>query len=131
MQILGLKSAVLFAAIAFSVVIGCSNTFEPLQENDQYHFSIYGYLDASADTQWVRVMPVRDSLYFSPRPLDAEVTLENVATGQSVVMNDSLFSPLQGVYVYNFWTKMKLEPEQTYRLTARHTTDPKNREKLC
>lgn len=96
---------------------GCDNTFVPWEENDQYHFSIYGYLDASADTQWVRVMPVREDLFPEPKPIDAIVTLEHIETGESVVMNDSLFSFFQG-YVLNFWTTMKLHPEQTYRITA-------------
>lgn len=117
--------------IALLFTAGCDHTFEPLQENDQYYFSVYGSLDASADTQWVRIMPVRDSLYFSPRPIDAEVTLENVNTGESVVMHDSLFSFVQGVYVYNFWTTMNVEPEQTYRLTARDTTNPEDRESFA
>lgn len=105
--------------IAFFLYIlsGCSETFQPWQENDQYHFSIFGYLDASADTQWVRVMPVREDLFLEPRPIDAVVTLEHVESGESVVMNDSLFSFFQG-YAWNFWTTMELEPEQTYRITA-------------
>ncbi|MEX2368404.1 MAG: hypothetical protein WD510_02765, partial [Balneolaceae bacterium] len=27
-------------------LIGCTDSFQPLQENDRYFFSIYGYLDA-------------------------------------------------------------------------------------
>ncbi|MEX2601182.1 MAG: hypothetical protein WD355_06005 [Balneolaceae bacterium] len=86
--------------------------------NDQYHFSIYGYLDASADTQWVRVMPVRADLILEPAPIDAIVTLEHVETGESTVMNDSLVAYAHGVYAWNFWTTMDLEPGEAYRLTA-------------
>lgn len=97
---------------------GCDETFVPWEENEQYHFSIYGYLDASADTQWVRVMPVREELFLDQKPLDAIVTLEHVESGDSVVMNDSLFSYFHGRYAWNFWTTMDLQPEQTYRITA-------------
>ena len=79
---------------------------------------MYGYLDASADTQWVRVMPVRDSLYFSPRPIDATVTLENMDSGERITMNDSLISYAHGTYAWNFWTTEELQPAQTYRITA-------------
>jgi hypothetical protein len=103
--------------LSYLFIIGCDDTFEPLQENDQYHFSIYGYLDVSADTQWVRVMPVREDIFIEPKPIDAVVTLEHMESGESVVMNDSLFSFPQG-YAWNFWTTTALQSSQTYRLTA-------------
>ncbi|MEX2601819.1 MAG: hypothetical protein WD355_09240 [Balneolaceae bacterium] len=98
---------------------GCNETFEPWIENDRYHFSIYGYLDSSADTQWVRVMPVREDFLLDPeQPIDATVTLEHIETGETVVMSDSLFTYPHGVYAYNYWTTMKLKPEQTYRVVV-------------
>ncbi|MEX0770911.1 MAG: hypothetical protein WD035_09270 [Balneolaceae bacterium] len=102
-------------------IAGCDEIFDPLQENDSYYFSINGYLDATADTQWVRVMPVREELLTEPGPIDATVTLEHPESGKSVVMNDSLFSFSQGVYAWNFWTTMDLDPEQTYRITAKRS----------
>lgn len=104
------------------LITGCDETFEPWEENDQYHFSIFGYLDASADTQWVRVMPVREDLFLEPKPIDATVTLTHVESGKSVVMNDSLFAYAHDVYAWNFWTTMSLSPEETYRLTAEAST---------
>ncbi len=95
---------------------GCDPSFDPLQENDRYFFSIYGYLDASADTQWVRVAPVRDSLNVIPEEVDATVTLEHLDSGDTVVMNDSLFDFFHGVRAHNFWTTMDIQPEGTYRL---------------
>lgn len=97
---------------------GCNETFEPWQENDQYYFSIYGYLDASADTQWVRVMPVREDLLLEPGPIGAVVTLEHLEGEETVAMNDSLIEFAHNAYAYNFWTTMKLQPGQTYRITA-------------
>lgn len=104
--------------LLYFVIAGCDETFLPLEENDQYHFTIYGFLDASADTQWVRVMPVRENLYPGRDPIDAIVTLEHVESGSSVVMNDSLFGYFHDRYAWNFWTTWELHPEQTYRLTA-------------
>lgn len=112
-----MRTSIIFIAL-ICLQAGCDYSFDPLQENDQHHFSMYGYLDASADTQWVRVMPVRDSLYYEPKPLDATVTLTNSASGETVEMQDSLFSYVQGVYTHNFWTTMDIEPTETYRLTA-------------
>ncbi len=109
--------SVLFLPLVL-LVTSCELTFEPLRQNNQYYFSMNGYLDAEVDTQWVRIMPVRDTLFFEPKPIDATVTLEEVGSGQSVTMNDSLFSYVQGTYAYNFWTTMEIQPEHTYRITA-------------
>lgn len=98
-----------------TILTSCDTTFEPLQENDQYHFSVYGYLDVSADTQWVRVTPVRDQLRPTGEPLDATVTLENLSNGETIVMNDSLIQIL-GETVPVVWTTEKIEPDTPYEL---------------
>jgi hypothetical protein len=84
---------------------------------------MFGYLDLKADTQWVRVMPVRQNLFLAPEPIDAVVTLEHLGSGRIVTLNDSLFGfvdPRLGsvAYAYNFWTTERLEPEESYRLRA-------------
>ena len=101
----------------------CDEPFEPFQESRDGAFSIVGYLNSKADTQWVRVMPVRQSLFLEPEPIDAVVTLEHVATGRTVAMNDSLFAFRDAqldatAYAYNFWTTEPIEPEATYRVRA-------------
>lgn len=96
----------------------CNQTFEPIQENDIYHFSIYGTLDAAADTQWVRVGTVRQNINEPPDPTGIEVTLEHVQSGQTVVMNDSVFASRN---VLNYWTTMEIKNEETYRISAEQT----------
>jgi len=116
------KSHFLFLICSIAIclqLISCKDTFEPWQENEHYHFSIHGYLDASADTQWVRVMPVREDLFFEPRPLGATVTLKHEESGETAVMEDSLFTYFQG-YAWNFSSGMAIEPEQTYTITAEY-----------
>ncbi|TVQ04901.1 MAG: hypothetical protein EA359_04900 [Balneolaceae bacterium] len=44
-----------FSLFTFTLFIACDEPFQPLLENNSAPFSIYGYLDATADTQWVRV----------------------------------------------------------------------------
>lgn len=103
----------------FVIIPGCNQPFDPFQENDRYLFSLFGYLDASADTQWVRVMPVRKTIFLEPKPIDVVVTLEHVMDGgKTVVLNDSLFHYGSGAYAWNFWTTMNLEPTQSYILKA-------------
>jgi hypothetical protein len=82
-----------------------------------------GYLDLRGDTQWVRVMPVREDLLTDPEPIDAVVTLEKVGSSGTVTLNDSVFQftdPRLGAvaYAHNFWTTERLEPTSRYLLRA-------------
>lgn len=104
--------------VAVLILTSCEYSFDPTLENDRYHFSIYGTLDASADTQWVRIMPLRDSLFLAPKPIDATVTLQHITSDKTVVLNDSLFRYGSNVYAWNFWTTEKLLQDETYRLVA-------------
>lgn len=99
-------------------VPACDPAFEGLERNDRYHFSIYGYLDSSADTQWVRVMPVREHFFSDTVPVDAVVTLRDLDSGHEEVMRDSLFRHGERQFTWNFWTTMPLSPGGEYRLTA-------------
>ncbi len=94
---------------------GCDDSFQPLQENNQYNFTISGYLDTSADTQWVRVGTVRESIDEPPDPDGIQVTLEDLQSDETVIMYDSVFTSQNFL---NYWTTMDIKQEQTYRITA-------------
>jgi hypothetical protein len=102
---------------------GCDRPFQPVPEIQEEPFWLFGYLDVMADTQWVRVMPVRQNLLTNPDPIDAHVTLEELGSGRIVTLNDSLFrfrdERLGSVaYAHNFWTTERLEPKKRYRIRA-------------
>ncbi|NBC05072.1 MAG: DUF4249 family protein [Bacteroidetes bacterium] len=96
----------------------CAQTFEPLAENKQYYFSIYGYLDAAVDTQWVRVGTAREAIDDVPDPSGITVRLENLQTGESIEMQDSLFSPENFL---NYWATFDIEIKQVYRILVEGT----------
>lgn len=100
------------------LIQSCEQPFEPLVENDRYHFTIHGVLDASADTQWVRVMPVRDSIFTSPKPLGADVSITRLSTGEKITLEDSLFELRQGYYAWNYWTDEDILPDEDYLFAA-------------
>lgn len=114
--------AVLLTLTALLLWAGCEHSFDPILENDRYFFSIYGYLDATADTQQVRVMPIRDQLYAGPDSIDAEVTLHHLESGNSVRMTPEFtyfgHDTLHPTGVWNFKTDFELHPSQTYRIRA-------------
>ncbi len=108
----------LLLTVLFFSSLGCDQTFEPLKENGSFNFTMYGVLDLSADTQWVRVMPIRESIFATPEPIDATVTLERKLTGETEILEDSLFLLSQDRYVWNFWTDTPLHPEEEYTIRA-------------
>lgn len=61
--------------IATLLLAGCEKPFEPLSRGE-FAFSLYGPLDSAADTQWVRVMPIRESVEAPAGPFEAVVMLE-------------------------------------------------------
>lgn len=118
------KYWLLLTAIFLLTLSGCNETFQPFQENDTFFFSIQGYLDASADTQWVRVGTVRQNIEEPPDPEGIQVTLKDLESGETVVMNDSLITSRN---ILSYWTTMDIKHEQSYEITAEHTDGNKSR----
>lgn len=111
----------LYVALCLSIltlISSCEDTFEPFEENDKFFFTMYGYLDASADTQWVRVSPVRGTFDAPPEIPDMEVTLENLTDGSSIVMNKKLVQFGNQFNAINVWTDEKIHSGNTYRVQA-------------
>jgi hypothetical protein len=105
------------------VAAGCDDSFTPI-EPSEIQFSVFGYLDASADTQWIRVMPLRSVVTTTPEPLGAVVTVEHLGTGRIIQLRDSVFRfrsgpDAEGVYLHNFWTTERIEPGAAYRFSSR------------
>lgn len=105
--------------LMFFLWVSCDTTFEPMQENDRYAFSMVGALDVHADTQWVRVMPVGERLLPTDNQEDKNtVRLVHEETALISVMSDSLFRFGGTSYVRNYWLPGQLQPGQRYRIEA-------------
>jgi hypothetical protein len=112
---------VLFAALA--VAGGCDASFDAYEDTDRV-YSVFGYLDANADTQFVRVEPLQDSVFAGSDAFEARVTSENVATGETVRWNHRVFlTNPNNVQVHNFTTTADLDPEATYRFRVERERD--------
>jgi hypothetical protein len=114
----------LLCTLALVGLAACDDSFSPIQPSE-IRFSIFGYLDASADTQWIRVMPLRSTTLTSPGPLGATVTIEQLGSDRVVELRDSVFRfqpgndvGSEGVYLHNYWTTERIEPDATYRFSA-------------
>ena len=112
------------AACAVLTLPACDESFSPIASSE-LQLSVFGYLDASVDTQWIRVMPMRASLPTGPGALGARVTVEHLGTGRVFELRDSVFrlqlNPevgSEGVFLHNYWTTERIEPGASYRFTA-------------
>ena len=105
---------------------GCSTEFDPRTDTDLY-FSVWGALDATADTQWVRVAPVRATVDREAGPVDADVSLVRLSDGQRWPLADSLLTLASGLVVHGFWTTAAIEPDATYRVDIRRSDGAETR----
>lgn len=106
------------AVVVLALIGGCDPTVDSFQENE-LHYSIFGYLNASADTQFVRVEPLRDGMLTrAPATLDADVALINRSTGRTVPLQDSLFRYPGDRTTHNVFTTADIQPTAQYRLVV-------------
>ncbi len=94
---------------------GCDTTLTPFAE-DTGLYSVYGFLSFSGPN-FIRVKdlntpPTGDST----RTLDATVRLENLRTGRTETLVDSVVA-FDGTYTHNFRMTQPVVPGATYRLT--------------
>ncbi|WP_412060544.1 hypothetical protein [Rubrivirga sp. IMCC45206] len=104
----------LLAALA-----ACEVPFDPIVPSDLV-FSFSGYLDASADTQVVRVEPVARTAEGEPGRIDAEVTLTDLDSGARVVLAQDVRTFPTGP-AHLFRTAAPIVPGGRYRLVARRS----------
>lgn len=100
----------------------CEVTLDPIEPDPTEPFSVFGSLNPKSTRQWIRVTPIRDTLFNAHPEIDATVTLYDHASDQIVELNDSLsyrrIDENETVYFINFWTDYPILPEQTYTFSA-------------
>lgn len=108
-----------FAAVLL-LLGGCDTSIDPVREDT---YSVYGYISPEADRQFIRVKPLDEPLRADAnRVLDVTVTLQNVDTGTTYPLRDSVIVFVdQGdsLTTHNFWTDADIQPETRYRLAVR------------
>lgn len=103
-------------SLVLLAVAACDTSFDPIEPSDLV-FSMSGYLDASADTQWVRVEPFARTSDLSADPIDAEVALV-LPDGSRQPMAQEVWTFVTGP-AHLFWTVTDIVPGETYEVVAR------------
>jgi hypothetical protein len=107
------------ALVTILLMGGCDP--QPLDlAGDRDSYSMYGLLDPAQDTQWVRIESIPEpTTGGASAPLDVRVMLENLDTGQTWTLHDSLMI-VQTEPHHNFWTTAPIKPGTSYRLDVRN-----------
>jgi len=103
------------------MLTGCESSIQPIVGDDR-PFTIWGYLDAHADLQRVRIFTIEDRLgHDRSGPIDAEVTSENLITGESHVWDHREITYSDGTVGHIFEARFKANYEEHYRLVVRRS----------
>ncbi|MEM6644695.1 MAG: hypothetical protein AAF730_00430 [Bacteroidota bacterium] len=98
---------------------GCDDTITPISGDVDGNFTLNGYLDVDADTQFVRVTPVRFQFeQVDATPLDARVFTRDLNTGQEVVWQDSLVRLDDGRLDHLFFSTAPVASGITYEFVV-------------
>ena len=94
----------------------CEENVDPFIDEARY-FTLYGALDMNADSQFVRVTPIRQVVDFDEGdPIDATVTTFDLTDGSTLVWKDSLFTFDDGSQGHIFIAPLRIQPGHTYRM---------------
>ena len=113
--------AVLLVAASALFIAQCDQSIEPFV-GDPRPYTLWGFLDAHADTQRVRVFTIEDRLGTDRSgPIDAVVTSTNEATGETREWIDEEVEFSDGSMGHVFYSAFQAEYEHTYRLEVRRS----------
>lgn len=108
-----------YVLLLLFLFVGCDATIDPIRKDT---YSVYGYISPSADRQFIRVKPLEEPLRADAnRTLDVTVTLQNVNTGKTLPLRDSVIVFVDegdSLVTHNFWTDADIQPETTYQLSV-------------
>ncbi len=111
------------AVVGLAALAGCEVVLDPIGDAGRY-FSMSGYLDTEADTNWVRVELVAETFEPPPGLLDVQVRLEG--PGRTTPLTQETVEFVTGT-AHLFWTTEDLEPGVTYTLVAERSDGAKTR----
>ncbi len=102
----------------------CDDSFTPFEPGVQ-RLSVWGYLEVTRDTQWIRIGALRPTLASSGDSLPVQATLEDLTNGQIVRLQQTTLrfgvtSPMDsaGTTAHNFWTTLPIRPGASYHFRA-------------
>ena len=97
-------------------IVSCDNTFEPTDRNNG-DYAVYGYLDLSEPVSYIRIRDLNAPFTAeATEELDAIVTLTNLNTGESDILNSNI-REFQGVFQHTYFYNQDVVPDNEYLLS--------------
>lgn len=111
---------ILLLVIALGLT-ACEEAVNPFLESDR-NYTLFGTLDLARDTQYVRVIPIRQALETdASAPLNISFTTEDLQTGEIVDWRDSVVTFANGNVGHVFYAPMRVRSGHTYRVEVTPT----------
>lgn len=111
------------ALVALALSLGaCDNTVDPTVGTDE-PFTVWGYLDPTADQQALRVAAIGGALGETPEALDATVRSTELGTGRTAAWDDSLVTYGNGTQGHVFSTDVVPTPGERIRIEIERGSD--------
>lgn len=109
---------------------GCEQTFEPFKENDDFIFSMAGFLDSGEEIQHVRVINLQQEDVRNNIPFEGDVYFRDVLNNEVIQMDGELirYSPLRSAY--SFSTNYPLQDNRNYVIIAEREDGAESRVNL-
>ena len=120
--------------IVLAGLIGCADSVDPFVDSGRA-YTVYGMLDAHADTQAMRIFEIAGTLeMIRSEPLNATVTSIEIGSGMQHQWRDSVVQFANGHFGHVYWAAFRGDYNKTYavevkrpdgvRTTARVTMPP-------
>lgn len=111
------SKVLLTALLVASGMSACDYSIAPLDEG-RGNYSIYGYLDLNEPHSYIRVKDLKQpNTQEATLEIDYSVTFENLETGESEVLEDSVVR-FPVAYTHNFRTTLDITYDTPYRVTV-------------
>ena len=125
---------VILLLLATGMLAACEDTVSPIIESSR-QYTLFGTLDMAQDSQFVRVIPIRENLSETGDELDVRVRSIESGTQQVLNWRDSVHTFSDGQIGHIFFAPFRIRPSETYRIeilptdgdlaTSAETTVPK------
>lgn len=115
--------ALILCLLLVPLLNSCNNSLDPINR-EKGLYSIYGILDISSRTNYIRIKNLNIPLVFdTSRSLNGTVSLINLKTGQSQLLTDDSLVNFDGVVTHNFKSTLPISPVTTYEVVVKRRSD--------
>ena len=105
-----------FALFTALLTSACEESVNPILESDR-NYTLWGSLDMAADTQFIRVDPIRAQLDpGTPEALRVRFTSTDMNTGDERVWSDSIVTFADGSHAHVFYEPLRVQAGHRYRI---------------